>query len=363
MDLLLDIEQRLGEPLQAFADLLFVMDKHGAILECRFGDPSMYSDSFEKTREKTIQDFLSSEAGDRLNFHLSQARQVGKAASFEFPLTMEGRELWFDARLVRSSDSRFILSARDITKYKRTEGRLKRQLQRINALRSIDFAIASGLDLNLLLSILLDRVIETMHVDAAAVLLLDPKLNELTFASGKGFHTNILQHTRLKTGQGYAGRVALDRRIINIADLTRNKTEFERSPLFPSEKFVVYYGAPLIAKGRVLGVLEIFHRSHLHPDEDWMDFLNIISGQTAIAIDSAMMFKELQKSNFELSMAYNATIDAWSRTLDLRDRDIEGHTRRVTDITLRFATLAGIKDSDLIHIRRGATLHDIGKVA
>ncbi|NTW12258.1 MAG: PAS domain-containing protein, partial [Anaerolineales bacterium] len=161
MDLLLDIEQRLGEPLQAFADLLFVMDKHGAILECRFGDPSMYSDSFEKTREKTIQDFLSSEAGDRLNFHLSQARQVGKAASFEFPLTMEGRELWFDARLVRSSDSRFILSARDITKYKRTEGRLKRQLQRINALRSIDFAIASGLDLNLLLSILLDRVIET----------------------------------------------------------------------------------------------------------------------------------------------------------------------------------------------------------
>lgn len=363
MDLLLDIEQKIGEPLRAFADLLVVVDGHGVILDCRFGDPSINSDSFEQIRNKPIHDFSSSEVSDKLNYHLSRSPQGGKTTSFEFSLVMEGRERWFDARLVGSSESKFILSARDITRYKQTENRMKQQLHRLNALRSIDFAIASGLDLNLLLAILLDRVIETLHVDAATVLLLDPKLNELTFASGKGFHTNILQHTRLKTGQGYAGKVALERRVINIADLTKSKTEFERLPLFPSEKFVVYYGVPLIAKGRVLGVLEIFHRSHLHPDEDWLDFLNIISGQTAIAIDSAMMFKELQKSNFELSLAYNATIDAWSRTLDLRDHDTEGHTRRVTDITLRFAVITGVKGADLIHIRRGATLHDIGKVA
>lgn len=363
MDLLLEIERRLGEPLQAFTDLLFVMDKRGGILDCHFYDPSICADSIEQTGKRSVQDLLSSEASDTLNRYLSQSQAGEKTASFEFPLVVDGSELWFDARLVRSSDSKFILSARDITKHKRTENRLKRQLQRINALRSIDFAIASGLDLNLLLSILLDRVIETLHVDAADVLLLDPKLNELTYAAGKGFHTNILQHTRLKTGQGYAGKVALERRIINIADLTKNGNEFERSPLFPSEKFIVYYGVPLIAKGRVLGVLEIFHRSPLHHDEDWMDFLNIIAGQTAIAIDSAMMFKELQKSNFELGMAYNATIDAWSRTLDMRGRDTEGHTRRVTDFTIKFAALLGVKDSELIHIRRGATLHDIGKVA
>jgi HD-GYP domain-containing protein (c-di-GMP phosphodiesterase class II) len=150
--------------------------------------------------------------------------------------------------------------------------------------------------------------------------------------------------------------------MISIPDLTKNSSEFDRSPLFPSERFMVYYGVPLIAKGKVLGVLEVFHRSQLHPDGDWLDFLNIIAGQTAIAIDSAMMFKDLQKSNFDLSLAYNATIDAWSRTLDLRDKETEGHTRRVTDITIRFAAMTGTKDTDLIHIRRGATLHDIGKV-
>ncbi len=363
MDLLVDIEQRIGEPLQAFTDLLLVIDEQGAILDCRASDSTRCPDSIEQIRNRTIHDLVSPETSDRLNGFLAQYRQDAKNVSFEFPLNMDGREIWFDARLVGTTDSKFILSARDITKYKQTETRMKRQLHRLSVLRSIDFAIASGLDLNLLLSILLDRVIETLHVDAAAVLVLDSKLNELRFVSGKGFHTNILQHTRLKTGQGYAGKVALERRIINISDLTRNKTEFERSPLFPSEKFVVYYGVPLIAKGQVLGVLEIFHRSQLHPDEDWLEFLNIISGQTAIAFDNALMFKELQKTNFDLSLAYNATIDAWSRTLDLRDRDTEGHTRRVTDITLKFAAIAGIKDADLVHIRRGATLHDLGKVA
>ena len=76
-----------------------------------------------------------------------------------------------------------------------------------------------------------------------------------------------------------------------------------------------------------------------------------------------MMYKELQRSNIELSLAYNATIDGWSRTLDLRDKETEGHTRRVTDITLQLAASMGIDDSELVHIRRGATLHDIGKVA
>ncbi len=363
LDLSLDFTHRLGDTLQAFDDLFFIMDEKGAILDCRFSDPSAYSEACEQVRSKGVEALLSIEARDKLQQYLLQRRQGSKAASFEFPLVLGGREFWFDARLLNTSNSQLILSARDITKYKQTEHRLTRQIQRINALRSIDFAIASGLDLNLLLSILLDRVIETLRVDAADILMLDQKLNELTYVAGKGFYTNILQHTHLKPGQGHAGKVVLERRIVSVSDLTKGYSDFERLPLFPSEKFVVYFGMPLIAKGRVLGVLEIFHRSLLDADEDWMDFLNIIAGQTAIAIDSALMFKELQKANFDLSMAYNATIDAWARALDLRDREKEGHTQRIADITTRFAASLGVKDIDLLHIRRGAALHDIGIVA
>jgi len=363
LNLFLDIEQRIGESLQAFTDLLFIMDKHGNILDCRVDGSAISTDTLDQIQNRTIKDLLPSDIGDKVGNFLAQNPQGTNNMNFEFSLSIKESELWFDARLVGTSNSKFILSARDITRYKQNEKRMSQRLHRLSVLRSVDFAIASGLDLNLLLSILLDRVFETLQVDAAAILLLDLKLDELVFASGKGFRTNILQHTRLKIGKGYAGRAALERKTINIADLTSERSEFNRSPLFPSEKFVVYYGVPLIAKGRVLGVLELFHRSHLRPDEDWLDFMNAISGQTAIAIDNALMYKELQKSNFELNMAYNATIDAWSRTLDLRDCDTEGHTRRVADITIKFATIIGVKGSDLVHIRRGATLHDIGKVA
>jgi putative nucleotidyltransferase with HDIG domain len=61
-------------------------------------------------------------------------------------------------------------------------------------------------------------------------------------------------------------------------------------------------------------------------------------------------------------MAYDATIEGWSRALELRDQETEGHTLRVTDLTLKLAQLIGVRSGELTHIRRGALLHDIGKM-
>jgi HD-GYP domain-containing protein (c-di-GMP phosphodiesterase class II) len=210
---------------------------------------------------------------------------------------------------------------------------------------------------------LLDQLNELMQIDAVAILLQNSKTHLLEFTAGKGFRSTSLQYTHLKLGEGCAGRVALDRKLINVSDLKANQMEFGRSPLFLAEDFVAYYGVPLIAKGRVLGVLEMFHRSTLNPDADWLNFLNMVAGQAAIAIDSAIMFRELQKSNIELSLAYDATIEGLTRALDLRDRETEEHTRRVSDTTVKLAVHLGMSNTDLVHIRRGAILHDIGKVA
>lgn len=63
-----------------------------------------------------------------------------------------------------------------------------------------------------------------------------------------------------------------------------------------------------------------------------------------------------------LQDAYDATIAGWGRALDLRDHDTEGHSRRVTDVTIRLAEAVGVSAADRVHIRRGALLHDIGKM-
>jgi putative nucleotidyltransferase with HDIG domain len=129
-----------------------------------------------------------------------------------------------------------------------------------------------------------------------------------------------------------------------------------------NEDFISYYGVPLIAKGIVKGVLEVYHRERLEPDQEWLDFLNILAGQTALAIDNASLFDNLQRSNIDLTLAYDATIEGWSRAMDLRDKETEGHTMRVTSLVLELASLFGIKDEEMIGIRRGALLHDIGKM-
>ena len=74
------------------------------------------------------------------------------------------------------------------------------------------------------------------------------------------------------------------------------------------------------------------------------------------------MFADLQRSNVDLALAYEATIEGWSRALDLRDRETEGHTVRVTEKTIRLARSLGVRQEALGHIRRGALLHDIGKI-
>ncbi len=66
--------------------------------------------------------------------------------------------------------------------------------------------------------------------------------------------------------------------------------------------------------------------------------------------------------NSELLHAYDATIEGWSRALDLRDHETEGHSRRVTEMTLRLAQAVGIPEAEMVHVRRGALLHDIGKM-
>lgn len=350
------------EILQAFTDVNIVINSKGVVLGYKSGQflPEPIPGIVEGGK---LQDILPLDAIRQLEQAMQSVQQTGQTSAFEYQYVLSNHSHWFEARLAPLTESQYILVARDVTSCRETETRLKRQMKQILMMRSIDLAIASGLDLKLLLAMLLDQVVELMEIDAAAILLQNPKTNFLEFTIGKGFHSNSLQYTHLRMGEGCAGRVALDRKMLNVPNLKENQMEFGRSPLFQQEGFIAYYGIPLIAKGHVLGVLEMFHRATLNPDADWLNFLTVIAGQAAIAIDNALMFRDLQRSNVELSLAYDATIEGLSRALDLRDRETEEHTHRVSEATVKLATQFGMKEADLIHVRRGAILHDIGKMA
>jgi putative nucleotidyltransferase with HDIG domain len=123
-------------------------------------------------------------------------------------------------------------------------------------------------------------------------------------------------------------------------------------------------GVPLLYGGNLLGVLDV---SDIAPSkrtfsEADIRLLSLFAGQAASAIANAQLFEDLKKSNIDLMSAYDTTIEGWSRAMDLRDHETEGHTLRVTDLTLKLARGMHLSESQLIHIRRGSLLHDIGKM-
>jgi HD-GYP domain-containing protein (c-di-GMP phosphodiesterase class II) len=236
-----------------------------------------------------------------------------------------------------------------------------KQIEQLNSLRTIDVAI-STLGLQSALNTVLDQVITQLRVDAAAVLLITSETDHLTYAAGRGFKTGIIKNTDLPIGNGQAGRAALDKKVIFIKDLKTMQDQFIRNEMQNEEHFVSYFAVPLIAKGEACGVLEIYNRSPLHVDMEWLNFLDTLSWQTAIAVDNALLFERLQTSNLNLEAAYNATIEGWSHALDLRDHETEGHSLRVTDMTLILSGHFGMNEQQLMNVKRGALLHDIGKM-
>ncbi|MGA7192179.1 MAG: HD domain-containing phosphohydrolase [Anaerolineales bacterium] len=354
---------QLGAIFEAFPDLLFDLDSKGRILDYKGSDFTFLDSSSDDFLNRRIQDILPVEIGQKFQKAVEQATRDQKTISLDYPLNVGNDVRWFEARFVPSFPPRAIVVVRDVTKYKRAEEKIQRQLKHLSALRSIDALISSSFDINLTLSILLSHVTGRLNVDAADILLFNHESRFFEFVTGIGFRTNALQGTRLRLGEGYAGLAALQRKTIHISDLQNKKTDYLRSPIFYKESFISYFGIPLIAKGQVLGVLEVFHRTLLDPDPDWLSFMETLAGQAAIAIENATLFRELQRSNVELTQAYDATIDGWSRALELRDRETEGHTQRVTKTTLELARRMNFNEAELVHIRRGAILHDIGKMA
>jgi PAS domain S-box-containing protein/putative nucleotidyltransferase with HDIG domain len=235
---------------------------------------------------------------------------------------------------------------------------MKQQIERIKVLRTIDLFIASGADLHLTMQTILNQAVTHLGVDAADILTLNQSVHALEYAEGVGFRTTGVKQTSLRLGEGFAGQAVLKREMIVVEDIT----VLTNHPLFVLEGFIRYYGVPLIAKGDVKGVMEVLHRGPLDVDRDWLDFLESLAAQAALAMDNASLFSSLQRSNLELGIAYEATLEGWSAALDLRDKETEGHTQRVTNLTLALAEAMGVSEKEKVQIRRGALLHDIGKM-
>src|SRR4029077_4588781 len=146
--------------------------------------------------------------------------------------------------------------------------------------------------------------------------------------------------------EGLAGTAAHERRVLGYADPDDVKGD---DVFVLGERWATYFAAPLVSKGKSLGVLEVFNRTRLEATREWKGFFEALAGQAAIAIDEAELFNDLQRANADLIAAYDSTLEGWVHALDLRDKETVGHTQRVTEMTVALARLAGFSLDELVH--------------
>lgn len=246
--------------------------------------------------------------------------------------------------------------------HKKAEEDILVQLQRIKVLNEITRAINSNLNLSLILNLLVKRLRSQLNVDATAILLKKPFSSQFEIVADEGVETQELKKLTVNFGHGLAGNIAVQRKILVIDDLREAGSRYDFNENITKQGFNSFIGVPLVSKGNLKGVIDIFNRQPIPIDNSWMEYLEILGEQAAIAIENAQSFEEIRASNQELIAAYNATITGWSKALDLRDKETEGHSQRVTKLTLHLAEAVGIPQEQMVQIRRGALLHDIGKI-
>ena len=119
-------------------------------------------------------------------------------------------------------------------------------------------------------------------------------------------------------------------------------------------------GIPLIAQEKLIGYIWAGRKTDISEAEARL--LSSIADIAANAIHRVTLHEEALKAAADLALAYDTTLEGWAHALELRDRETEGHSQRVTELTLRLARAFGSDEASLVHIRRGAILHDIGKM-
>jgi PAS domain S-box-containing protein len=255
-----------------------------------------------------------------------------------------------------------VVVSRDVTSFKLAQDEAQRQLQRLHVIHNFEAALITTIEVDGIVQALLDQAASQLGAAAANVWLYESETQTLRHIAGRGFAIPPADRSTLPLGKGYAGRAALEGQIIRaVHPLSEWPDVLPSVPHYSGT--IVYYGVPLSARDQLRGVLELFFFQSSESDPEYLHFLNTLASQAAIALDNAQLFRDLQRAHQELIAAYDATLESWVRTLDLRDHETEGHTQRVASMTVSLAKLMGFEEPELTHVRRGALLHDIGKIA
>ena len=233
-------------------------------------------------------------------------RQKGIRSLLGVPLLVEGRVLGVmhvgtltprdftdaDSELLQVAADRAALAIDHAVLYDR-ERRARLDADRavgvMRAVQRVTDAALAGLSLEDLLRELLDRITEILHTDTAAVLLLDDDGLVLRARAAKGIEEEVEQGVRIPVGQGFAGRIAAERRPIFIPDVDHADI---LNPILRQKGIRSLLGVPLLVEGRVIGVMHVGTLTPRDFTDADSELLQVAADRAALAIDHAQAYEQ-----------------------------------------------------------------------
>ena len=223
-------------------------------------------------------------------------------------------------------------------------------------LEQISRHLQQTLNIEELIPLILDEVNKAINAEGQSLWLLNAETGIIfcRFATGPG--AEDIKRVTVPVGKGIVGSSVKRQESIIIEDAQTDERFFRAADDqtgFITRSLVC---VPLVRQGRSIGAIEAVNKlSGALFTRDDLDLLRNIADSAALSIENARLFAELAAS-------YDSTLDALAAALDLRDRETEGHSRRVVEYTARLARQLGLDETTITDIRRGALIHDIGKI-
>jgi PAS domain S-box-containing protein len=235
----------------------------------------------------------------------------------------------------------------------------KLHVQELQLLHQIDRAMTNHETIEQVITTILGQIITLAPIQAGVVYLPETNSQNLKLITSVNFPTELAVHLAKTENRNCITAVMHNQKIIiedNLDQVVDRNCEVCQS------YYSVCTVVPLLIGDQLKGVLQIFASKNMGIDMDWRSFITSLGLQVAIAIDRMELFAGMKKANADLESAYDATLEGWSRALELRERETAGHSQRVVELTMRLGEAFGLKQAEMVHLRRGALLHDIGKM-
>ena len=291
--------------------------------------------------------------------------------------TLDGQQrdvtiIWAVVPGYEENYSRVLVSLIDITERKLAEEEIQSRNEELSTLYGLSRALAEANDVETVLDLVSRRTVESLHTTFARISLLEGdelithsvypiRVLDHDLFAGSRKPIASLPYCQSVFAQGEpvilninTTAIGDEERAILLLDFTQTLC------IIPLRVHDFSSNANIVLGGLMVGEVRNPEREPFTAEK--LRLARSIGDQAAIAIESTRLFNDLERSNVEIFHAYDATITGWSAALDLRDKETEGHTQRVTETTLRLAKRIGFSEQELIHVRRGALLHDIGKM-